>query len=198
MNATNVVERVRVADGGRQIAAQVGTHLVGGVAELLELPLALSEAMAPTVRRRSKHDRGRLLTQVALTLAAGGRCVTDTAVLRNQPSLFGEVASDATVWRTFDAIDEPMLARLRDGRAAATARLLERVDDDQPVVIDVDASLFEVHSENKEAATPHFKGGFGFQPMFAFIEPAGLPLAGRLREGRAGANDGDDRLAVIG
>ena len=103
--------------------------------------------------------------------------MTDTALLRTQPSLFGEVASVATVWRTFDAIDEPMLARLRNGRAAATARLLERVDDDQPVVIDVDASLFEVHSENKEGATPHFKGGFGFHPMFAFCEPAGLPLA---------------------
>ena len=66
MNATNVVERVRVADGGRQIAAQVGTHLVGGVAELLELPSALSEAMAPTVRRRSKQGPNRTTT------AAGG------------------------------------------------------------------------------------------------------------------------------
>jgi hypothetical protein len=197
VNATNVVERVRVGDGGRQIASQVGTHLVGRVAELLELPLELSEAMAPTVRRRSRHDRGRLLTQMALTLAAGGRCVTDVAVLRNQPSLFGEVASDATVWRTFDAVDEATLARLRAGRAAATGRLLERLDDPGPVVIDVDASLFEIHSERKEAANPHFKGGFGFHPMFAFVEPAGVPLAGRLREGRAGANDAEDHLTVI-
>jgi hypothetical protein len=173
VNATNVVERVRVGDGGRQIASQVGTHLVGGVAELLGLPLALSEAMEATVQRRSKHDRGRLLTQVALTLAAGGRCVSDVAVLRNQPSLFGEVASDATVWRTFDAVDEATLARLRAGRAAATGRLLERLDEGAPVVIDVDASLFEVHSERKEGASPHFKGGFGFHPMFAFCEPAG-------------------------
>lgn len=197
VNATNVVERVRVADGGRQIASQVGTHLVGGVAELLELPLELSEAMEPTVQRRSKHDRGRLLTQMALTLAAGGRCVTDVAVLRNQPSLFGQVASDATVWRTFDTVDAATLGRVRDGRAAATGRLLERLDDGEPVVIDVDASLFEVHSEQKEGATPHFKGGFGFHPMFAFVEPAGLPLAGRLREGRAGANDAGDHLTVI-
>ena len=156
MNATNVVERVRVAGGGRQIASQVGTHLVGGVAEFLGLPLALSEAMTSTVQRRSKHDRGRLLTQAALTLAAGGRCVSDVAVLRNQPWLFGEVASDATVWRTFDAIDAPTLDRLRDARSAATGRLLAQLDDHGPVVIDVDASLFEVHSEQKEGATPQF------------------------------------------
>ncbi len=197
VNAINVVERVRVADGGRQIAAQVGTHLVGRVAELLELPFGLSTAMSTTVQRRSRHDRGRLLTQVALMLAAGGRCVSDTAVLRNQPGLFGQVASDATVWRTFDTVDEATLARLRDARAAATGRLLERLDDDVPLVIDVDASLFEVHSEHKQGATPHFKGGFGFHPMFAFCEPAGIPLAGRLRPGRAGANDGNDHLAVI-
>ena len=197
VNATNVVERVRVADGRRQIASQVGTHLVGRVAELLELPLELSEAMRPAVQRRSKHDRGRLLTQVALTLAAGGRCVADVALLRNQPSLFGEVSSDAIVWRTFDKVDEVTLDRLRDARAAATSRLLERLDDDEQVSIDVDASLFEVHSEQKEGATPHFKVGFGFHPMFAFVEPAGLPLAGRLWEGRAGANDADDHLTVI-
>ena len=32
--------------------------------------------------------------------------------------------------------------------------------------------------------------------MFAFCEPAGLPLAGRLHEGRADPNDGDDHLTV--
>ena len=119
------------------------------------------------------------------------------AVLRNQPWLFGEVASDATVWRTFDVIDAATLDRLRDARSAATGRLLAQLDDPGPVVIDVDASLFEIHSEHKEGATPHFKGGFGFHPMFAFGEPAGLPLAGRLRPGRAGSGDGDDHLTVI-
>lgn len=41
VNASSVVERVRVADGGRQIASQVGTHLLGGLAETLGVPLAL-------------------------------------------------------------------------------------------------------------------------------------------------------------
>ena len=31
-----------------------------------------------------------------------------------------------------------------------------------PVTLDLDASLVEIHSENKEGAAPHFKGGFGF------------------------------------
>ncbi len=69
--------------------------------------------MAGTVQRRSRHDRGRVLTHMALTLATGGRCVLDVAVLRNQPRLFGEVASDATVWRVFDAFDDLTLASMR-------------------------------------------------------------------------------------
>ncbi|MDP8931766.1 MAG: IS1380 family transposase, partial [Actinomycetota bacterium] len=71
---------------------------MGGLAQKLGIPSALSAAMSTTVQRRSRHDRGRVLTQIAMTLAAGGRCISDVAVLRNQPSLFGQVASDATVW----------------------------------------------------------------------------------------------------
>ena len=114
--------------------------------------------------------------------------MTDVAVLRNQPSLFGEVSSAATVWRTFDAVDEATLAWLRDTRAAATARLFEQVDNGQPMVIDVEVSLFEVHSEHKEGATPHFKGGVGLHPMFAFCVihpgcrwPAGCERVGPVR-----------------
>jgi hypothetical protein len=41
------------------------------------------------------------------------------SVLRQQPDLFGQVASDATAWRVLATIDEPGLARLRAARAAA-------------------------------------------------------------------------------
>ncbi len=196
MNATSVVERVRVADGGRQIASQVGTHLVGGLAQKLGIPSALSAAMSTTVQRRSRHDRGRVLTQIAMTLAAGGRCISDVAVLRNQPSLFGQVASDATVWRVVDAIDDEVLDELRSARANVTASLLDRLDPGE-LILDVDASVFEVHSENKEGAAPHFKGGFGFHPLFVFAEPVEVALAGRLRPGNANANNATDQLQVI-
>lgn len=61
-----------------------------------------------------------------------------------------------------DVIDAATLARLRDARSAATGRLLERMSDGGPVAIDVDASLFEVHSEQKEHAASQFEGGFEF------------------------------------
>jgi hypothetical protein len=46
-----------------------------------------------------------VLAHLAVSLADGGDCLADIAVLRNQPGLFGEVASDPTVFRVLDSID---------------------------------------------------------------------------------------------
>ena len=63
-------------------------------------------------------------------------------------------------------------------------------------MLDVDASLVEIHSENKEQAASHYKGGYGFHPMFCFTDD-GEALAGMLRPGNAAANSGADQLAVV-
>lgn len=73
-------------------------------------------------RRRSAHDPGRVLTDLAVMLAAGGEAIGDIAVLREQPDLFGAVASTATAWRVLDGIDAQRLAGLRSARAAARER----------------------------------------------------------------------------
>ncbi|MEK7426108.1 MAG: transposase [Actinomycetota bacterium] len=52
-------------------------------------------------------------------------------------------------------------------------------------MLDVDASLVEIHSERKQGAAPHFKHGFGFHPMFCFLDNNGEALAGVLRHGNA-------------
>ena len=118
MNGTRVVERLRVTVGDRQTVSLAGLHLVGEVADAIGLASALSGAVSvPGV----VHDRGRLLTQVALMLAAGGRCVADMDALRDQPAVFGDVASSPTIWRTFMSIDHSRLAGLRDARVRAHA-----------------------------------------------------------------------------
>lgn len=61
----------------------------------------------------------------------------------------------------------------------------------------MDASLVEIHSENKKGATSHYKGGYGFHPMFCFLDATGEALAGVLRPGNAAANSGADQLAVV-
>jgi hypothetical protein len=84
----------------------------------------LSRALAGTTLRSSAHDRGRLLTQLAMTIAAGGRW-------RDQPAAFGTLASEATSWRAVHQVDQGQVDALVAVRQAATRRLLEHTDVDQ-------------------------------------------------------------------
>ncbi len=197
MNATRAVERVVVNEGDHQVASQVGLHLLGELADRAGLTSAYSAAVPWAGERAPGHDRGRLLTHVAVSLAGGGECVDDVAALRDQPDLFGEVASSATIWRAVHDIDGVVLDALRRARAEARAKVWKAFGAEAETILDVDAALVEVHSANKERAASHFKGGYGFHPMFCFADATGEALAGMLRPGNAAANSGADQLAVV-
>lgn len=196
MNATNAVEQVVVMGYDRQVVSQVGLHLLGDLADRVGLSAAYSAAVPWAGERAPVHDRGRLLAQVAVMLAGGGECVADMAVLRDQPALFGAVASGPTIWRAVAGIDAEVLDALRRARAQARARAWEAIAAEE-VVLDVDAALVEIDSANKEGAASSYKGGYGFHPMFCFADATGEALAGMLRPGNANANSGADQLAVV-
>lgn len=77
--------------------------------------------MAPTKQRRRGHDRGEVLTDLAVAIADGAETISDLATLRDQPDLFGQVASHPTAWRTLAAVDEAALERVKTARAQARA-----------------------------------------------------------------------------
>lgn len=197
MNATRAVERVVVTEGDVQVASQVGLHLLGDLADRTGLTSAYSDAVPWTGERAPLHDRGRLLAQVAVMLAGGGECVADMAALRDQPELFGEVASGPTIWRALHGVDAETLEVLRQARGSARAKVWSLAGGPDEVILDVDAALVDIHSENKEGAASNYKGGFGFHPMFCFADAGGEALAGILRPGNATANSCADQLAVV-
>ena len=49
-----------------------------------------------------------------------------------------------------------------------------------PVILDIDASLHEIHSENKEHAAAHFKRGYGFHPIYCTADATGEVLGVKL------------------
>lgn len=183
--------------GDRHTASMVGAHLLGEIADRTGLSCGYSAALPWTGERAPGQDRGRLFAQVAVMLAAGGRSVADMAALRDQPELFGDVASGPTIWRALHQVDDVVLGALRSARAKAREVAWAAGGAPDQVVLDVDASLVEIHSENKEGATSHYKRGFGFHPMFCFLDATGEALAGVLRPGNAVANSGADQLAVV-
>jgi hypothetical protein len=187
---------IKVTGCGTGIVNHAGARLLADLADGLGLTSALSAAMASTKQRHRGHDRGEVLVDVAVMLADGGETISDLAVLRDQPALFGEVASHPTVWRTLDAVDEVALERIKLARAQARAAAWAAGADPGFYVIDLDATLIGAHSE-KEQAAPTYKRGFGFHPLLAFLDATGEALAGVLRPGNAGSGTAADHVVVL-
>jgi len=178
------------------VVNHAGARLVADVADATGLTGALSVAMAPTKQRRRGHDRGEVLVDLAVMIADGGDAISDLVVLRDQPGLFGDVASNPTAWRTLEAVDGDALARIKAARAQARAAAWKAGADPGFYVIDIDATLIDAHSE-KEQAAPTYKHGFGFHPLLAYLDATGEALAGLLRPGNAGSGTAADHVAVL-
>ena len=197
MKRNRTRRRLKVTADGRGVVAHAGARLLSDLADGVGLTAGLSAAMAPTKKRRRGHDRGQVLVDVAVVIADGGEAISDLAVLRNQPDLFGEVASTPTAWRTLDAIDDAALERIATARAAARRRVWESGADPGFYVIDLDGTLITAHSE-KQGAAPTYKRGFGHHPLLAFLDATGEALAGILRPGNAGSNTAADHVELLG
>jgi hypothetical protein len=187
---------VVVTTGGKGVAAHAGARLLCELADATGLSEQLSAAMAPTKKRRRGHDRCQVLVDLAVAIADGATTISDLRVLADQPGLFGDVASVPTAWRTLESVDAAALERIAVARAEARARAWGAGLDPGFYVIDLDATLVGAHSE-KEGAAPNYKHGFGFQPLMAFLDATGEPLAARLRPGNAAPGNAEDHVIVL-
>ena len=188
--------RLKVSADGTHVVGHAGARLLSDLADATGLTHGLSVAMAPTKRRVRGHDRGQVVADLAVMIAGGGDAIPDLAVLRNQPDLFGEVASTPTAWRTLEAIDAAALERIAVARAAARAAVWASGADPGFYVIDFDGTLITAHSE-KEGAAPTYKRGFGHHPLLAFLDATGEALAGILRPGNAASNTTADHVDLL-
>lgn len=142
-----------VDTAGSMVVSQAGAVLLTETVRAVGLDHALSTALAPWRPPHGRHDPGKVLLDLAVTLAVGGDCLADIAVLRAEPGLFGPVASDPTVSRTVDRLAADPVTALRAidvARANARARAWQlagdrapdhEIDAGKPLVIDVDATL---------------------------------------------------------
>ena len=193
----------------------VVSHTGSAVLRLLADNTGLTEALSRALARRGftpVHDRGRVLGDLAVCIADGGRVLSDLAALRDQPELYGSVASDSTAWRTLEALGERERERVAVARARVRRRVWAQVvarhgrippsrvadvDLGKTVVIRLDATIQIAHSD-KEGACGTFKGTWGHHPLGAWCDNTGEALAFLLRPGRAGSNTAADHIAVLG
>ncbi len=162
--------RLVVTADGSGVVSHAGARLLSDLADQTTLTARLSSGLCGLARRRTQHDPGRVLTDLAVAIADGAECISDVATLVDQPGLFGPVASDTTVWRLLERLDAAQLARVASARAEARevvwAQRAEVTGSAFPPAvtagreveelrIDLDASVVIAHSE-KEQATPTF------------------------------------------
>jgi Transposase DDE domain group 1 len=210
MQSTRSRPNLVVSADGTGVVGHAGTRLLADLADTTGLTAAFGDALAGLRQRDTGHDPGRVAIDLAVMLADGGQTISDLAVLRQQPAVFGPVASTSTAWRVLAAIGEPERAALAQARAAArelawaqaaeTGRPLPAARaagrDIPGLVLDIDASLVICHSEKQHAA-PTFKGSFGYHPIFGFLDNTGEALAGILRPGNAGSNTAADHITAL-
>ena len=164
MNANSTVPVV-VEGSGEGVVAHVGLHALGAFADRLHFGDSLSARIPITGERLPLHDRGKVLVQAMLVLAGGGEACADIEHLRAQEDLFGWVPSDSTLYRTFRQIDPPTLDRLWEATGEVRAQVWRRAGattGTATIVLDIDSSLHQIHSENKQDTAANYKGGFGF------------------------------------
>jgi Transposase DDE domain group 1 len=201
VQATNSPGSFEVTTDGTGVVGHAGAALLRELADRVGLTGALGWR-SPQDRRR--HPAAAVLRDLAVMLADGGDCLSDLAVLRDQPELFGPVASTPTAWRVVDRIagDASGLARLRAARAHARGRAWAAGGhpDVEVLVVDADATLVLAHSDAKQGAAGTYKHTFGFAPLLAYLDRGQAPgeaLAGLLRPGNAAAGAAGDLIELV-
>ncbi len=196
---------------GTGVVSHAGAVTLLRTADVTGLTAALSRSLSSWRKPLAQFDPGKIITDLAVSLALGGDCLADIATLREHTGLFGRVPSDPTVSRliTTLAADAPaVLTAIDTARAAARTAAWKHAGDNapdhditaqNPIIIDLDATLVNAHSD-KELAAPTYKRGFGFHPLMAFVDHGhtgtGEPLAALLRAGNTGSNTAADHIDV--
>ena len=199
VQATNSRSSFEVTADGTGVVGHAGAALLGELADRLGLTTALGRR-GPQGRRR--YPDAAVLRDLAVLLADGGDCLSDLAALRDQPALFGPVASTPTAWRVVEraASDPDGLARLRAAHARGRAWTAGGDPQVELLIIDADATLVLAHSDAKEGAAGTYKHSFGFAPLLAYLDRGhapGEPLAGILRPGNAPAGATADLIELV-
>jgi len=213
VKATGLYPSVGTESGDVSAVGLAGARLLTETIRVTGLGEELCGALSSWRRTWSVHDPGKVMADLAVCVALGGRCLSDLSLLRCEKEVFGPVASDPTVCRLVKTLAgdvEAVEAAVNRARKTVRQRAWALAGADaptagisatHPLVIDIDATLVNVHSE-KEGAAPTFKKGFGYHPLTAWFDHGtgqggGECAAIMLRPGNAGSNTAADHIEVI-
>jgi Transposase DDE domain group 1 len=117
--------KITASADGRGLVSQAGAVLLWETLRVTGLGRGLSAALERWRAPRAVHDPGKIIADLAASVALGGDCLADIAVLREQPGLAGPVAPDPVVSRLVTAL-AAVAGRIVRGGRRLRLRLAER------------------------------------------------------------------------
>jgi len=202
-SSSRTIDRLDATFDHDKIVANAG--LV--VAATLMARLGLEALIDARVRTGSAHPGRKLLTLVAAMLA-GATHIDHVDMLRagaTQRVLGFVVAAPSTVGTFLRSFTFGHLRQLDavSGQALARAWALGAGPGTDPLVVDLDSTITEVHGKTKHGAAYGYTRQLGYHPLLATRADTGEVLFSRLRKGSAGSGRGvvrfvDELVAVVG
>lgn len=166
------------------------------------------EALINTRVRTGSANPGRKLLTVVAAMLAGATHIDHVDVLRSgatQRVLGFVVAAPSTVGTFLRSFTFGHLRQLDAvlGQTLARAWRLGAGPGAEPLVIDLDSTIAEVHGKAKKGAAYGYTRQLGYHPLLATRADTGEVLFSRLRKGSAGSARGvvrfvDELVAVLG
>ncbi len=84
------------------VVSHAGAELLRELARSTGLVDAWNASLIGTYKAAQIHQPGQVLADLAVAIADGATHIAHLDALRDQPGLFGAVASDPTAWRVAD------------------------------------------------------------------------------------------------
>jgi hypothetical protein len=198
MSSSHSPTTLVVAFDDDHAVANAGLLLPATLAERLGIE-AVVDQLVDLGDRPGHHRPGRKVLTLVHALVAGGDCIDDAALLRTgstaqvfghrvmAPSTLGTFLRSFTFGhiRQLDRVAETLLARAWAAGAGPG---------DQPMTIDVDSTICEVHGHYKGGAAYGYTQVLGYHPLLAIRADTGEVLHARQRTGRAASGRGAERF----
>ncbi|GAA2017667.1 hypothetical protein GCM10009799_52060 [Nocardiopsis rhodophaea] len=200
-----------VTTDGKHLVGHAGAVLLRKLADGTGLTRALTDVL-PSSTANGWKERAAVLIHLAIATALGARSLLEAERLGlHHKHIFGTPASDSTLYRVLEALDEKTLAAIAKARRHVRRHvwsLLRLRPGGFPnltvagrelkgwITVDLDATVITSASK-KEGAEPTFKHTYGFHPLAAWCANTGECLAMQLRPGNAGANTVADHIGVL-
>jgi hypothetical protein len=174
VQATNWASSFEVTTAGVGAVGHAGAALVRELADRVGLTAALGWR-DPQGRR---HPDATVLRDLAVMLADGGDCLSDLAVLRDQPpcsARWPRPRPPGGWWNGSPATLTGWPGCGPLGRMPARAWAAGGDPDVELLIIDADATLVLAQTDAKEGAAGTYKGSFGFAPLLAYLDRGPAP-----------------------